>query len=764
MAKRPTYGPDVELADEDEMNMVMSDIDTSTDEDEADTSEPFSPMDEDAIEAIVSQAVDDAIAFIADEIADKRIKAQEYFEGEVDIGAEEGRSSVVATKCRDTVRAVKPSIQRVFMTSDRPVEFVPSGPEDVASMEQASLYAAAKFRQHNGFQILRDVTHDALVKKAGFTKAYWAEYDNPKVYDFTDLDDAQYQAVVSSPGVEIMRESARPDDDTIAALQQQVAAAQQMAAQAAAAGQPIDPSQLPQMPDPLPQLHDVRIMRRNPAGKLCIDTVPPEEFFIDRNARSDAEYYVVGHRTDMRAADVIALGIDEDKVLELDVAGSPDMRDQEEEEYRRYPINRDEDANALDPAMKLVTITEAYMRIDADGTGVPILHKFLLGGSANRLLMYEPVDDHPFAGWHVDPEPHTYFGRSLVEIIEQDQDAATAILRGILDNVQMTNQPRAEAVEGQVNMDDLLNNEIGGVVRVRAPGMLRDLTVPFVAGQTLPALQYVDQMVEVKTGVTRASMGLDPDAMQSTTRAAVTATVSAAAGQVEVMVANLAYTGMRRLFVQILRLMAKHSAKAEMLRINGTYVPMDPRVWDAELDATVNVGLGTGREEQKTAALGQTLQIQLQAIQAYGPANPLAGIAQLRNTLADILSLNGVSNVDRYYLPIQPPQAQQQQPGQQPPPQGDPAQAMVAAEQIKAQAKLASDAQRIQMEWAKAQMQDDRERDRMLQDMEIAMAQIAAKYGVAVDTARIKAEQQMNGQAMQIAAQPPQAPGNGGMV
>jgi hypothetical protein len=270
-------------------------------------------------------------------------------------------------------------------------------------------------------------------------------------------------------------------------------------------------------------------------------------------------------------------------------------------------------------------------------------------------------------------------------------------------------------------------------------------------------------MVEVKTGVTRASMGLDPDAMQSTTRAAVTATVSAAAGQVEVMVANLAYTGMRRLFTQILRLMAAHSTKAEMLRINGNYVPMDPRVWDTELDATVNVGLGTGREEQKTAALGQTLQVQLQAIQAYGPANPLAGIQQLRNTLVDILALNGVSNADRYYMPIQPPQAQQPQQGQQPP-QGDPAQAMVAAEQIKAQAKLASDAQRIQMEWAKAQMQDDRERDRMLQDMEIAMAQIAAKYGVAVDTAKIKAEQQMNGQAMQIAAQPPQAPGNGGMV
>jgi hypothetical protein len=545
-------------------------------------------------------------------------------------------------------------------------------------------------------------------------------------------------------------------------MQEQVAAAQAMAEQAAAAGQPVDPAQIPQMPAELPQLHDVRVIRRNPSGKLCIDTVPPEDFFVDRNARDDEDFYVIGHRTEMRAADVIAMGIDADKVMDLDNGSTVDMRDQEEEERRRYPIQRDEDESVEDPAMKKVLITEAYMRIDADGTGMPILHKFLLGGTANRLLSYEPVDDHPFAGWHVDPEPHTYFGRSLVEIIEQDQDAATAITRGILDNVMMTNNPRIEAVKGQVEMDDLLNNEIGAVVRVNQPGMLRDIAVPFVAGQTLPALQYIDQMVEMKTGVTRASMGLDPDALQSTTRAAVTATVSAAAGQVEVMVSNLAYTGMRRLFRQILKLMAKHSTKAEMLRINGSYVPMDPRVWDVELDAAVNVGLGTGNEEQKSAMLAQTMQLQLQAIANYGPMNPLAGLPQLRNTLADLHAINGIHNIDRYFLPQQPMAAQPGVPGaEQQPPQGDPAQAMVAAEQIKAQAKLQSDAQRMQLEFMKAQMQDDRERDRMLQDLEIAMAQISAKYGMQIDTARIKAEQAATTAAMQQAA--PQAPAGGQM-
>lgn len=753
---------DVTLVNDDEIEMVMDGLEIEIDPESGAAGDgPFKPLDDDEIEAIVSDAVDNAIDFIETEISEQRVKAQRYFDGDVDIGEEEGRSSTVATKCRDTVRAVKPSIQRVFMTSDRPVEFVPSGPEDVASMEQASIYAAAKFRQSNGFQILRDVTHDALVKKAGFTKTYWSEYDEPRVYDFTDVDDAQYQAILSSPGVEVIAESARPDDEAIAALQQQVQAAQAMAQQAAAAGQPIDPSQVPQMPAQLPQLHTLRVMRRNTVGKPCIDTVPPEEFFIDRNARSDVDFYVIGHRTEMRAGDVIAMGIDEDKVLDLDSV-TDSSEEQEEEARRGYLINKDETENPRDPAMKQVTITEAYMRVDVDGTGVPILHKFLLGGSKNRLLSYEPVDDHPFAGWHVDPEPHTYFGRSLVEIIEQDQDAATAILRGILDNVAMTNNPRTEAVQGQVNMDDLLNNEIGGVVRVNAPGMLRDLAVPFVAGQTLPALQYVDQMVEMKTGVTRASMGLDPDALQSTTRAAVTATVSAAAGQVEVMVANLAHTGMARLFKQLLRLMARHSTRADMVRINGSYTPMDPRVWDVDLDARVNVGLGTGREDQKTAALGQTLQIQLQAIQAYGPANPIAGLPQLRNTLADILTANGLANVDRYFLPTQAMQPQQgAAPGGQQPQQGDPAQAMVQAETIKAQAKLASDQQRLQLEWAKAQMQDDRERDRMAQEMELAVAQIAGKYGIAIDTARIKAEQATTTAAMQPQAAPAQ-PGGGG--
>ena len=130
------------------------------------------PLDEVQIESIVSKAIEDAQDFIDSEVAPQRIKAQRYFDGEVDIGYEDGRSRVVATKCREVVRGMKPSIQRIFLSNEKPVEFVPRGPEDVAMAEQATQFVSYKFQQHNGYRILSDVFQDAMVKKAGIAYVY----------------------------------------------------------------------------------------------------------------------------------------------------------------------------------------------------------------------------------------------------------------------------------------------------------------------------------------------------------------------------------------------------------------------------------------------------------------------------------------------------------------------------------------------------------------------------------------------------------------
>ena len=671
------------------------------------------------IEGIVQSAISDAVDFIESEISDDRIKAQRYYDGESDLGYEDGRSKVVATKVRDTVRSVKPSLMRIFLSTAKPVEFVPRGPEDVGMAEQATEFMHHEFTRLNGYRVLNDAFQDALVKKQGIVKAYWMMYPEAEIFTFTDLSDDEYAYLI--------------DDDEVTVIEHSI----EMTISMDEMGMEVE------MP-----IHSVKLSRQKERGELCIESIPPEEFFINRDARSLDDAYITAHRTDMRAGDVIAMGFDPEVVLNLSgLESGSEMTEAETYERRGYDMDTS-DSDEQDPTMKNVTITEAYMRIDADGTGVPVLHKLTCGGTAYELLDFEPCDEIPFAKFEIDPEPHAFYGRSLAEIVMDDQDAATSVLRGILDNVAMTNNPRVGIVDGSVNIDDVLNNEIGAVVRMRQAGSVQDLSVPFTAGQTLGALTYLDGLVESKTGVSRASMGLDPDAMQSTTKAAVQATVQAAAGQVEVMVRNLA-DGMRDLFGLMLRLMSKNIDEEQMMRMNGSFVPVDPRVWDQSMDVAINVGLGTGREEEKAMALSQALQMQTMVYQTYGPMNGLVSMTNIRNTLADQLAVAGIRNADRYFAPITPEiemqmlQMQQQAQAQQG--QGaDPNAAFLQAEQMKAQTKMQADMAKLQLEAQKAAASDDLKRDQMAQDLLVDAAKVYGEYGTAVDVARIQAEQDKN--------------------
>jgi hypothetical protein len=677
------------------------------------------PKDRREIESIIQNAISDAVDFVESEISQDRIKAQRYYDGEVDIGHEDGRSKVVSTKVRDTIRSVKPSLMRIFMSTARPVEFIPKGPEDVALAEQATSFIQHEFTRLNGYRVLNDAFQDAMVKKQGIVKAYWHDYPVAEIYTYTDLSDDEYTFLIQEDDVEVIEHT------------------MEMSIEMDQMGMQIE----------LP-VHSVKISRTEMKGELRIESIPPEEFFVNRDCRSFDDAYVVAHRTDMRVGDLVEMGFDFDVISNLTpFDGTNDMTGAEVLERQGYEEDLS-DEDELDPAMKLVGITEAYMRMDVDGTGVPVLYKFLCGGTSYELLDFMPCDEIPFAKFEIDPEPHSWYGHSLSELVENDQDAATSILRGILDNVAMTNSPRIGIVDGSVNVDDVLSNEIGAIVRMRQAGSVQDLSVPFVAGQTLSALAYMDQLTEQKTGVTSASVGLNPDALQSTTKAAVQASVQAAAGQTEVMVRNLA-DGLRDLFGVMLRLMNKNMDEEKMMRMNGQFIPVDPRVWDTSMDISINVGLGTGREEEKQMALQQALQMQQMVYQQYGPMNGLVSLTNIRNTLADSLALSGVRNADRYFAPITPEiemqmlQMQQQQQAmmaQQGQAQ-DPNAAFLQAEQMKAQGKMQSDMMKLQLDAQKAAADDDLKRDQMAQDLMVDAAKIYGQYGTAVDTARIKAEQ-----------------------
>lgn len=714
--------PEDRIKDEDIVNILDDEIEEV---EEVEIDEGPKPMDEEEIQSIVQDAVQDAIGFIEAEISESRIKAQRYYDGRVDLGHEDGRSKVVATKVRDTIRAIKPSLMRIFLSSGRYGEFVPRGPEDVKLAEQQTEAAHQKLEESNGFRVLSDAFHDALLKKTGIVKAYYEEYDDGEIHTFTGLTEQQYMAVTLDPSIEVLSVEQETVDTEVVSD-----------------GMMAD--------EPPMTSYDIKVMRRQTKGDLCVVSVPPEEFFIDRNARSIDDFYVCGHQTEMRVGDLVAMGYDYDDVVDLDGRGDTGSQSESEDFERRGYSTDDSDENAADPTMKNVMVTEAYMRMDVDGTGIPLLHKFILGGTGYKVLSYDPCDDAPFAVFEVDPEPHAFFGHSLADILMDDQDASTSILRGILDNVAMVNNPRLAVLDQQVRIEDVLNNEIGAIVRMKNPNAVQPLAVPFVGAQTLTALQYMDGLTEEKTGVLKASGGLSPDALQSTTAAAVSATVQAAAGQVEVMARNLAEGGMKRLLKVILKLLTKHPDAMNYMRLNGEYTQVDPRAWDTSMDLSVNVGLGTGQIEQKAAAYREILGLQMQVYQGYGPMNGVVGLTNIRNTVADMLAASGIRNADRYFAPVTPEYEQQlnqmrmQQEQMQAGQAQDPNAAFLQAEQMKAQSRAQTDMMRVQLDGQKAMMQDDRERDKMAQDFALKQAEMQGKLGIQADAAALKAEQERN--------------------
>ena len=674
-------------------------------------------MTDDEVQDIASSALDSATSFIESEISQDRIKSQRYFEGEVDIGQEDGRSKIVATKVRDTIRAIKPSLMRVFLSSENPVEFVPTSQKDVAGAEQATKYAHWKFQQLNGYKLLSDAIHDALVKKTGILKIWWQDNTEAVIHSYTNVTDEEMTAIVNEDDVTVLEHSTKmhmmPDETGMDVEQ---------------------------------PMHSLKVSHEKTTGELKMEGVPPEEFLVDRNAKSVDDAYIVAHKTEMRVSDLISMGYDHEDVHELSGL-STDSTYTDTEQFERMGFEQEDEENIQDPSMKKVQVTEAYMKMDKEGTGVAIMYRILMAGGENKVLECEPFGEVPFAVFEVDPEPHTFFGRSIADLIMNDQDSSTAMLRGMMDNVALTNSPRQGYVQGQVNVDDLMNNEIGGLVRMKSPAALVDIATPFVAGQVLTAMQYMDAAIEGKTGVTKASMGLDPDALQNTSATAARLQAQQGSAQIEVMARNIAEGGMKRLFKLMLELLVENSCEDTMMRLNGQFQPIDPRVWNTGMDMTVNVGVGTGLEGERHAALNEALQMQMQIWTQYGSGNGMVTMTGIRNTLGDMLALQGVRNVDRYFSPltaeIEAQLVQQQQQAAAESPELSEADALVQAETYKADKKAEMDMMKMQIEAQKALAIDDRERDKLDQELLVKTAEIMGRYGTQVDTAKIKAAQQV---------------------
>ena len=612
-------------------------------------------------QSIVRNEIEQAIGHYDTEYSQARIDAMDYYLGEPFGNEQDERSKVVSTEVSDTIEHIMPSLMRIFTQSDDYVRFAPKGPEDVRGAEQASDYSNWVINNDNrGFEIMHNWFKDALILKMGVVKYYWDETTDIKTEEYEGLTEDELMMLLEDPEVEIVeREEVLMGEEMI-------------------------------MPDgmvvPAPVSYNVKVKRTEENGRIAIENVPPEEFLISNRAKSIADADFVAHRTTMTVSELVEMGYDRDEVERY--AGYTDLDMNEERTKRFEDIETGVTYDSTDPTMRNVLVTESYIKSDYDGDGVAEFRRVLTVGNGYHILENEEFDHIPFAGLSPILMPHRAIGRSVAELVMDVQLIKSTLMRQLLDNIYNTNNSRVVAVEGQVNLDDLMTNRPAGIVRVRQAGAVQPLQVPDVAGSVFPALNYMDTVREQRTGITKQSMGLDADSLQSTTATAVAATMAASQGKIEMIARVFAETGVRDLFRGILHLSTKYQNKEKIVRLNNEFVSVDPREWNSLYDVQINVGLGTAQKQEQIQFLMATAAKQEQIIQQMGPNNPMVSLTQYRNTLAKVAELAGFKDADQFYAPsqeieakVQQAQAAQQQQGQQQDP-------MIALEMQKFQAEM----------------------------------------------------------------------------
>jgi hypothetical protein len=671
-------------------------------------------MDDYQLSSIVSGEITDALNHFDSEYTQERLRALDFYLGEPLGNEVEGRSAVVATEVADTVEAIMPNLMRVFTANDKYVRFAPRTAEDQEAAEQASDYVNYIITQRNdGYKLLHTFFKDALLFRMGVIKFFYETKEEVDEEEYSGLSEDELVMLMNDPNVEIVEQS-----ETIMESIYDDESGETM---------------------PLRSEYDLTVRVTREEGEIKVINVPPEEFLVNRRATSLEDAHFMAHRTTLTVSDLVAMGYDRDEVEEY--AGEDELKVEDEVSNRFQDLEASTGVDPADPTMRSVVYYECIVKMDYDGDGIAERRRICaIGSNGQHILHNEPWDHIPFAVASPILMPHRLVGRSIYDMTEDLQVIKTTLMRQYLDSVYSSTLPRIAAVEGAVNLDDLLDAQAGGIIRVRQPGMIQPLAGASVGGEIRPLMDYLDTVKEQRTGMSAASQGLDANALQSSTASAVAATVRGAQVKLESYARTMAETGVKDLFKGILALVLKHDNKPQILRLRNNFVPINPAEWKSQFDTIVQVGLGTTDDETKIAFLTQIAAKQEQILMQLGPDNPVVTMAQYVATLRSIAEIGGFKDADQFFSSPQMVAQKMAMKAQQPP-QPDPA---IAAAQQKAQLELQLAQQKAEAEIAlkREKMQADiqLEREKMQMEMELRRMELSAEAELRVAKAMTDAE------------------------
>jgi hypothetical protein len=663
-----------------------------------------------------------------DEQSKARQQAMEYYAGEMkDLPVPEGqqRSAVVSMDVRAVIKKVMPSIMRTLLSGGKVVKYMPVGPDDEEGAAQATDYVNHVILEEAQVEkALYDAIHDALLLKTGILK--WCAYRKTKVtiQEYTDQPDSAVIGLFDDPEIEIIDFSAEPETDAdVLAL----------------------------YPGAMRNSFKLRRVRRTVTPKL--EAIPRGQFLITPGADSIEDAELVGEEQHLTRSQLVAMGYDKDKVWELAAFDLP-----HEDSDSRMGDDYTESRTHTRKALEMVRVYEVYVRVDLDDDGEAEIYRIMYGDGGNAtgqerqslsyvMLSMEAVDHAPYSDVVMERDPHQFEGHSIFEDMRMVQRVKSSLMRSVMDNLFQQNNMRALVDPRAVsNPDDIMTL---GKTLILAPGARAEdavnwQSVPFVADKAREFLDYMDEVAKDRTGITDASGGLDPANLPNTSATAAVMMAESGIAQADAIVRSLANGGIRRAFRGLLRLIIAHSDGPRTVQIRGEWVEYDPKVWNADMDCTVNVGLGGGTKERDLAVLQLIYGMQKEILLTIGPENPFVKPKQFYNTLEKITETAGFPSALPFFT--EPDEAEVKrlldEQKQQPNPEVEKIKAQgevqMQVEQMKAQTTLQLEQGKLQVQAQAEQMKADVARDK---EMAQAQADLTVRRQEAELTAQLKAQE-----------------------
>jgi hypothetical protein len=235
-------------------------------------------------------------------------------------------------------------------------------------------------------------------------------------------------------------------------------------------------------------------------------------------------------------------------------------------------------------------------------------------------------------------------------------------------------------------------------------------------------VQYLDNIREERSGVSKMTQGLNPDVLTShVTSGAVSAATESAMQRVELIARIFAETGIKDVFRNIYSLVQKYEDRQKMFYLNGKFIPIDVSKWKDKLNCVVNVGVGSGSQQSKMQTMSSIMTLLGTLVQG-GALGTLVTNQNLYNAISEYIAQAGYKNTDQFISnPEMMPPKEPEQP--------------TVDEQVKIQ-KAQIELQKLQLQTAELEL------DTKLKQQELELKKREAKVDFLIKQEELRLKQQ----------------------